>query len=86
MSLPDGPEDETHHLLYPPPLRLQGQDNRPKPHIGPDFEAYQKEWAKTVGEGSDAWWAETARKSLSWISDFQTVRAGGFEFGDVQWL
>ncbi|WVQ70594.1 acetyl-coenzyme A synthetase [Cryptococcus sp. DSM 104548] len=82
--LPDSvPESED---LFAPPPRLQGADNRPKPHIGPNYEAYLKEWAKTVGPNSDEWWAEKARTTLSWYEDFKTVKAGGFEEGDVQWF
>jgi len=83
-GLPDSvPEAED---LFPPPPRLQGKDGRPKPHIGPDYASYLKEYEKTVGKGSDAWWKETAEKELSWFSPFKTVRAGGFEAGDVQWF
>jgi len=72
--------------IYPPPPRLQGQDGRPKPHIGPDYKAYLDEYAKTVGPNSDAWWKEKAEKELDWYTPFKTVRAGGFEHGDVQWF
>lgn len=72
--------------LYAPPPRLQGKDGRPKPHVGPNYEAYVKEWAKTVGPNSDEWWGAKARETLDWYEDFKTVRAGGFEHGDVQWL
>jgi len=55
------------------------------PHVGPDYKAYLNEYAKTVGPDSDEWWREAA-KSLDWITPFKTVRAGGFEHGDIQWL
>lgn len=82
-GLPDSvPEAED---LFAPPPRLQGKEGRPKPHIGPDYKAYLDEYAKTVGPNSDEWWREAA-KALDWITPFKTVRAGGFENGDVQWL
>ncbi len=82
-GLPDSvPEAED---LFPPPPRLQGIDGRPKPHIGPDYKAYLAEYSKTIGPDSDAWWKGMAH-SLDWYTPFKTVRAGGFEFGDVQWL
>jgi len=82
-GLPDSvPEAED---LFPPPPRLQGIDGRPKPHIGPDYKAYLTEYSKTIGPDSDAWWKGMAH-SLDWYTPFKTVRAGGFEFGDVQWL
>jgi acetyl-CoA synthetase len=77
------PESED---VFPPPARLRGEDGRPKPHIGPDYKAYLNEYAKTVGPDSDKWWKEQAEKELDWYTPFKTVRAGGFEFGDVQWL
>ncbi|GMK54489.1 hypothetical protein CspeluHIS016_0110750 [Cutaneotrichosporon spelunceum] len=71
---------------YPPPIRVQGKNGRPKPHIGPDFAAYKAEWDKSVGPDADKWWAEKARECLDWFSDFKTVFAGGFEDGDIQWF
>lgn len=83
-GLPDSvPEAED---VFPPPSRLQGTGDHPKPHVGPDYKAYLSIYEKTVGKGSDAWWRETAEKELSWFTPFKTVRAGGFEAGDVQWL
>jgi acetyl-CoA synthetase len=73
--------------VFPPPKRVQGGHNGcPKPHIGPDYESYLKEYKKTVGPDADKWWAEQANQHLDWIRPFKTVRAGGFEYGDVQWL
>lgn len=82
-GLPDSvPEAED---IFAPPPRLQGKEGRPKPHIGPDYKSYLDEYAKTVGPNSDEWWREAA-KALDWITPFKTVRAGGFEHGDVQWF
>ena len=40
----------------PVPSRLsQGSE---VPHIGPNFEAYQKAHAETVGPAADKWWAK----------------------------
>lgn len=72
--------------VFPVPLRLQGKDDKfPKPNIGPDYKAYLAEYEKSVGPGSDDWWREQA-KNLDWYTPFKTVRAGGFEHGDIQWL
>ncbi|EIW68093.1 hypothetical protein TREMEDRAFT_45054 [Tremella mesenterica DSM 1558] len=71
--------------IFPPPPRLQGKEGRPKPHIGPDYKAYLAEYEKTIGPNSDDWWREQA-KQLDWYTPFQTVRAGGFEHGDIQWF
>ncbi|WWC72388.1 acetyl-coenzyme A synthetase [Kwoniella pini CBS 10737] len=82
--LPDSvPESED---LFPPPPRLRGQEGRPKPHIGPNYQSYLNEWKKTVGPNSDKWWFEKANECLDWYTPFKTVRAGGFENGDVQWF
>jgi acetyl-CoA synthetase len=73
--------------VFPPPKRVQGGHNGcPKPHIGPDYESYLNEYKKTVGPDADKWWAEQANQHLDWIRPFKTVRAGGFEHGDVQWF
>ncbi|ORX41149.1 hypothetical protein BD324DRAFT_648039 [Kockovaella imperatae] len=82
-ALPDsvhGAEDVFH-----PPARLQGEGGRPKPHVGPDYKAYLAEYNKTVGKDSDEWWGKVARE-LDWYTPFKTVRAGGFEHGDIQWF
>ena len=71
--------------VFPVPKRLQGTDGYPKPNLGPDYKAYLKEYEKSVGPESDGWWKEQA-KNLDWYTDFKTVRAGGFEEGDIQWL
>ena len=84
LQLPDSVDPALD--VFPPPTRLQGTDGRPKPHIGPDHNAYLAEYIKTVGPDSDQWWADKANEMLDWFTPFKTVRAGGFEFGDVQWL
>lgn len=43
----------------PVPSRLtQGSE---VPHIGPNFEAYQKAHAETVGPAADKWWAKVSQ-------------------------
>ena len=54
----DQPQEEP--KTYPVPIRLQAKDGDPKPHIGPSIDDYKKAHAETVGEGSDAWWAEVS--------------------------
>lgn len=75
-----------HKHDYPPPVRVQGTGGRPKPFVGPNYDAYKKIYDESVGPNSDDWWAKQAREYLSWFSDFKTVQAGGFEAGDIQWL
>lgn len=76
---------EHHEYVPPQPIapRLQAH---PKPHIGPGIDDYRRAHAVTVGPGSDAWWAQTAMSMLDWVTPFKTVRAGGFEEGDVVWF
>jgi len=71
--------------VFPVPARLQGKNGHPSPNLGPDYKAYLKEYEKSVGPDSDAWWTEQA-KNLDWYTPFKTVQAGGFEEGDIQWL
>ena len=45
---------------HPVPSRLsQGSE---VPHIGPNFEAYQKAHAESVGPAADKWWAKVCIK------------------------
>ncbi|WOO78767.1 Acetyl-coenzyme A synthetase [Vanrija pseudolonga] len=79
-------EHPGHQHDYPPPPRLRGEGGRPLPFIGPDFAAYKTEYEKSVGPNADKWWAEKANTELDWYQPFKTVRAGGFEAGDIQWF
>ncbi|KAJ7160430.1 acetate--CoA ligase [Mycena filopes] len=71
---------------YPVAARLAGKERTHEPHVGPDVAAYKKAHAETVGEGSDVWWAEQARKTLHWSTPFHTVRSGSFLTGDITWF
>ncbi|KAJ9097434.1 acetyl-CoA synthetase [Naganishia cerealis] len=77
-------QDELTIPKYPPPERLQG-GKYPEPYFT-SFEAYQKEWERSVGPESDAWWGEKARENLYWHRDFKTVSAGDFKNGDAHWF
>ncbi|KAF8913539.1 acetate--CoA ligase [Mucidula mucida] len=72
------------HETHPVAPRLS---NGPKiPHVGPDIHAYKAAHSETVGHESDRWWGKKAREMLHWDRPFQTVRAGGFETGDIAWF
>ncbi|KAF8752274.1 acetate--CoA ligase [Rhizoctonia solani] len=55
-------------------------------HVGPGLDDYKAVHSKTVGDGSDEWWAKTAKETLYWHRQFETVRAGSFENGDIAWF
>ncbi|KAI9459202.1 hypothetical protein BJY52DRAFT_1267000 [Lactarius psammicola] len=77
----DSPEPVPIHPVAP---RLK---NGPKkPHVGPSINEYKAAHAQTIGPNSDEWWAKVARETLYWDRPFQTVRAGGFEKGDIVWF
>lgn len=77
----DSPESAPIHPVAP---RLK---NGPKkPHVGPTINEYKAAHAQTIGPNSDEWWAKVARETLYWDRPFQTVRAGGFETGDIVWF
>jgi len=40
------------------PVAHRVKQHHKKPHVGPDVDAYRNHHAKTVGEGSDEWWAQ----------------------------
>lgn len=75
-----------HVSAIPVASRMKGTDGRPKPHVGPDLEDYQKLHGMTVGQNSDEFWRKAANEMLYWNRPFTTVRAGGFEHGDVVWF
>ncbi|KAB5592953.1 Acetyl-CoA synthetase [Ceratobasidium theobromae] len=78
--------EDTVHDVHEVAPRMKGTDGRPKPHVGPTFDDYKALHAKTIGDGSDEWWAKTARETLYWHRQFETVRAGSFENGDIAWF
>ncbi|KAG8705932.1 acetyl-CoA synthetase [Ceratobasidium sp. 423] len=78
--------EDTVHEVHEVAPRMKGTDGRPKPHVGPGLDDYKAVHAKTVGEGSDEWWAEAAKDLLYWHRPFETVRAGSFDNGDVAWF
>ncbi|KAG2088638.1 hypothetical protein BD769DRAFT_1782000 [Suillus cothurnatus] len=53
------------------------------PYVGLDLAAYESSHAKTLGHESDAL---MANETLHWDRPFKTVRAGGFETGDIIWF
>jgi hypothetical protein len=56
---------------HPVPSRLS--DGPEVPFIGPNFEAYKKAHAETVGPNADKWWAKVCRtqekSGLYFVSD-----------------
>ncbi|KII91960.1 hypothetical protein PLICRDRAFT_105896 [Plicaturopsis crispa FD-325 SS-3] len=68
------------------PVGARIKNHHKKPHVGPHFDAYRAAHAETLGHESDKWWAKMARDTLHWDRPFHTVRAGGFETGDIVWF
>ncbi|KAJ7758195.1 hypothetical protein DFH07DRAFT_818989 [Mycena maculata] len=91
-GIPNGsatPPEAAPVKTYPVAPRLvPGHADHPTgtPHVSPDIAAYKAAHALTVGEGSDAWWAEQAKEMLTWIHPPRTVRAGAFATGDIAWF
>ncbi|KAH9021648.1 acetate--CoA ligase [Lactarius hengduanensis] len=77
----DSPQSVPVHPVAP---RLKNGSK--KPHIGPSINEYRAAHAQTIGPNSDEWWAKVAREMLDWDRPFKTVRAGGFETGDIVWF
>ncbi|EKM57151.1 uncharacterized protein PHACADRAFT_119425 [Phanerochaete carnosa HHB-10118-sp] len=69
---------------HPIPPRMR--NGTEVPFIGPNFEAYKKAHAETVGPNADQWWAQMARELLHWDRPFQTIRSGSFKTGDIAWF
>lgn len=55
----------------------------PKPHVNES--TYKSDHAASL-KNPDEFWGKLAREMLSWDVPFRTVRAGGFENGDVAWF
>ena len=51
----------------------------------PGLEDYQKLYKESITE-PEKFWARNARELLSWQKDFETVRSGSLENGDVAWF
>ncbi|KAI0827271.1 acetate--CoA ligase [Trametes gibbosa] len=77
---------DTHHNVPTHPIAPRLKNGHKAPHIGPHFHAYKAIHSQTVGHESDAWWAKMAKQTLHWDRPFHTVRAGGFETGDIVWF
>ncbi|KAJ7822932.1 acetate--CoA ligase [Mycena leptocephala] len=86
MSDTPHPEAVITHPVAPRLSGKAGKAGHKEPHVGPNLAAYRAAHAETVGEGSDAWWAEKAREMLYWDRPFKTVRSGGFATGDIAWF
>lgn len=40
------------------PIAPRVKNHKKKPHVGPDIQTYRDHHAKTIGDGSDEWWAQ----------------------------
>jgi len=49
---------DTHIGVSLHPIASRLVNKAPKPHIGPDIDAYRSVYAQSVGSTSDAWWAD----------------------------
>ena len=50
--------DSQHTNIPTHPIASRVQSHQKKPHVGPDIQTYRDHHEKTVGEGSDEWWAQ----------------------------
>lgn len=55
-----------------------------KPHLN-DLAHYKELYERSITD-PDGFFGDLARELLTWDRDFQTVRSGGFEHGDVSWF
>ncbi|KAH9851031.1 acetate--CoA ligase [Lenzites betulinus] len=86
MATTEQPATDTHHNVPTHPIAPRLKNGHKTPHIGPHIHAYKSVHSQTVGHESDAWWAKMAKHTLHWDRPFHTVRAGGFETGDIVWF
>jgi hypothetical protein len=60
--------EDTVHDVHEVAPRMKGTDGRPKPHVGPGFDDYKALHAKTIGDGSDEWWAQVRSLCQLWAA------------------
>ncbi|CCL99371.1 uncharacterized protein FIBRA_01389 [Fibroporia radiculosa] len=78
--------ENNHESVPTHPIAPRLKNGKKQPHVGPHIHAYKSLHAQTLGHESDKWWAKMARETIHWDRPFQTVRAGGFETGDIVWF
>ncbi|KAL2265521.1 hypothetical protein VTJ83DRAFT_6621 [Remersonia thermophila] len=75
---------EAHEVdtFHPPQKMLEKHPK--KPHLS-GIEEYQKLYKESITQ-PDQFWGRLARELLTWHKDFNTVRSGSFQTGDVAWF
>ncbi|KFA66164.1 hypothetical protein S40285_03361 [Stachybotrys chlorohalonatus IBT 40285] len=75
---------EAHQVdtFHPPEKMLAKHPS--KPHLA-NLEEYQTLYKQSITE-PDKFWAERARELISWTRDFNTVKSGSLENGDISWF
>lgn len=76
--VPEGHEAPTFHV----PKKMF-EKHPSKPHID-GMEHYEQLYKESIEE-PDKFWGRLGRELLTWDRDFQTVRSGSLENGDVAW-
>lgn len=75
---------EAHNVLKVAPPK-EFRDNHPTaPHLENE-KHYEELYQQSIND-PDAFFGPLARELLTWEKDFQTVRNGGFEYGDAAWF
>eukprot|EP01138_Halocafeteria_seosinensis_P001099 gb/GECG01001124.1/.p1 GENE.gb/GECG01001124.1/~~gb/GECG01001124.1/.p1 ORF type:complete len:656 (+),score=78.88 gb/GECG01001124.1/:1-1968(+) len=66
------------------PMVQPSKHAQERAHIS-SMEEYKKLYKESI-ENPEVFWARMARENLHWFRDFQTVKGGSFEEGDVHWF
>ncbi|KAF5094306.1 hypothetical protein D0Z00_003605 [Geotrichum galactomycetum] len=75
---------ESHNIAKIAPPK-EFRDNHPtEPHLK-DEQHYEELYKESVNN-PEKFFGNLARELLSWDKDFQTVKNGGFEYGDAAWF
>ena len=75
---------ESHNIVKIAPPK-EFRDNHPtEPHLK-DEQHYEELYKESI-TNPEKFFGNLARELLSWDKDFQTVKNGGFEYGDAAWF
>lgn len=75
---------ESHNVQQVQPPKEFLENHPAKPYLC-GMEDYEQLYKESI-ETPDKFWGNQAKELLSWDVPFQTVRSGGFEYGDMAWF
>lgn len=75
---------EAHNVEKVHPPKEFREHHPATPHLN-GMKDYERMYKESI-EQPEQYWGNQARELLSWSTPFQTVKSGGFEYGDMAWF